>query len=550
MAWSWPSSSSATATSRSERESEGRLTDERRLEQRSGRLPDPAPRDRRRADRVPRLGQHLAEAAPGDRGDGRRSSARRTRRSTAAPTGSPPRRPIATKGARAAVARLINAPHADEVVFTKNATEAINLVASSWGGANLRQGDVVLLTHMEHHANIVPWHMLAQTKGIELRWVPLTADGQLDLTDLDRLLDGAKVFSFTAMSNVLGTITPVAKLCAAAHDAGRDRDRRRLPVRAPQRDRRAGVGRRLRRLLEPQDVRTFGHRCAVGPDRAARRDAAVHRRRQHDRRRPPRRIHVRTGARQVRGRHAADHRGDRFRRRRRVPRIDRHGRGAAPRDGAHALRDRHAHRALRRRHHDPRPRQRRGSRRCAQLRLPRHPSPRRQPGARRAQRVRAGRTPLRQAADARSSASTPPPGRASTSTTTAPTSTRWPMRSTAPPISSASDEPTGPGRRRTCRASKTSIARSSSTTTARRATAASCRSPRRATPRATTRCAATRSRCSSTSTDENGVDVVSDVKVTGQGLLDLAVVGIDDEPGDQGQDRLPRYGRWCASSRA
>jgi cysteine desulfurase/selenocysteine lyase len=73
---------------------------------------------------------------------------------------------------------------------------------------------------MEHHADIVPWHMLAQLKGIELRWVPLTDDGQLDLTDLDRLLDGAKAFAFTAMSNVLGTITPTAKLCAAAHDAG------------------------------------------------------------------------------------------------------------------------------------------------------------------------------------------------------------------------------------------------------------------------------------------------------------------------------------------
>jgi len=122
--------------------------------------------------------------------------------------------------ARANVARLINAPRADDVVFTKNATEAINLVASSWGGANLRRGDVVLLTHMEHHANIVPWHMLAQTKGIELRWVPLTADGQLDLADLDRLLDGASAFGFTAMSNVLGTLNPVAKLVAAAHDAG------------------------------------------------------------------------------------------------------------------------------------------------------------------------------------------------------------------------------------------------------------------------------------------------------------------------------------------
>ena len=124
------------------------------------------------------------------------------------------------EGARSTVARFVNARRAEEIVFTKNATEALNLVASSWGGSQLAAGDAVVLTHMEHHANIVPWHMLAERHGIELRWVPLTADGQLDLTDLDRLLDGAKAFAFTAMSNVLGTLPPVAKLCAAAHDAG------------------------------------------------------------------------------------------------------------------------------------------------------------------------------------------------------------------------------------------------------------------------------------------------------------------------------------------
>ncbi len=118
------------------------------------------------------------------------------------------------------MARFINAPHDHEVVFTKNATEAINLVAYSWGRANLRSGDVVLLTHMEHHANIVPWHMLVQERGIELRWVPLTSDGQLDLSNIDVLLDGAKIFAFTAMSNVLGTITPVTELCAKAHAHG------------------------------------------------------------------------------------------------------------------------------------------------------------------------------------------------------------------------------------------------------------------------------------------------------------------------------------------
>ncbi len=126
----------------------------------------------------------------------------------------------AFEAARAKVAGFVNARHADEIVFTKNATEALNLVAQSWGRAYLKAGDVVVLTHLEHHANIVPWHILAAERGITLRWIPLTADGRLDLTDLPRLLDGAKVLSFSAMSNVLGTLTPVAELCAAAHDAG------------------------------------------------------------------------------------------------------------------------------------------------------------------------------------------------------------------------------------------------------------------------------------------------------------------------------------------
>jgi cysteine desulfurase / selenocysteine lyase len=126
----------------------------------------------------------------------------------------------AYEGARSKVRNFVNARRDHEILFTKNATESLNLVARTWGRANLQRGDVVVLTHMEHHANIVPWHMLAAEQGIELRWVPLTDDGQLDLTDLPRLLDGAKAFSFTAMSNVLGTITPVQQLCTAAHDAG------------------------------------------------------------------------------------------------------------------------------------------------------------------------------------------------------------------------------------------------------------------------------------------------------------------------------------------
>ncbi len=126
----------------------------------------------------------------------------------------------AYEDARKAVRRFINAPKVDELIFTKNATEGLNLVVYSWARANLHRGDVVVLTEMEHHANIVPWHMLAAERGIELRWVPLTIDGLLDLTNLDTLLDGAKAFGFTAMSNVLGTITPVRQLCDAAHAAG------------------------------------------------------------------------------------------------------------------------------------------------------------------------------------------------------------------------------------------------------------------------------------------------------------------------------------------
>jgi cysteine desulfurase/selenocysteine lyase len=126
----------------------------------------------------------------------------------------------AIEGARDVVARFMGTTDRREIVFTKNATEAMNLVARSWGGANLGPGDAVVLTELEHHANIVPWHMLAAERGIELRWIPVGEDGHLDLTDLDALLDGAKLLGVSAMSNVLGTLTPVRRLADAAHDVG------------------------------------------------------------------------------------------------------------------------------------------------------------------------------------------------------------------------------------------------------------------------------------------------------------------------------------------
>jgi cysteine desulfurase/selenocysteine lyase len=124
------------------------------------------------------------------------------------------------EGARKRIARFIGAPASNELIFTRNATEAINLVAYSWGRTFLKPGDAVVLTHMEHHANIVPWQILAAERGIELRWVPLTDDYQLDLSTLPELLDGAALFAFTAMSNVLGTINDVPALAAAGHAAG------------------------------------------------------------------------------------------------------------------------------------------------------------------------------------------------------------------------------------------------------------------------------------------------------------------------------------------
>lgn len=120
------------------------------------------------------------------------------------------------EAARAKVARFVNAPSSRGIVFTKNVTEAINLVANAWGRKNLAAGDAVLLTELEHHANLVPWLMLAEEKGIELRFLPVSDDGALDLTDLDRLADGVKLVSVTAMSNVTGAITDLAPIVAAA----------------------------------------------------------------------------------------------------------------------------------------------------------------------------------------------------------------------------------------------------------------------------------------------------------------------------------------------
>ncbi len=123
--------------------------------------------------------------------------------------------------AREKVAKFINAPSAKQLIFTRNATESINLVAYTWGRANLKAGDLVILTEMEHHSNLVPWHMLAAERGMELEFIPVMEDGLLDLDVYRQLLERKpKLVAFTHMSNVLGTINPAQEIIRLAHAAG------------------------------------------------------------------------------------------------------------------------------------------------------------------------------------------------------------------------------------------------------------------------------------------------------------------------------------------
>lgn len=127
----------------------------------------------------------------------------------------------AYEGARARIARFINAADSSELIYVRNATEGFNLVAYSWGRANLQAGDEILITAMEHHANIVPWQILAEQQGVVVRHVPFLANGTLDLDQLPHLLtEKTKLFSFTAVSNVFGTVNPVKQLVDAAHSVG------------------------------------------------------------------------------------------------------------------------------------------------------------------------------------------------------------------------------------------------------------------------------------------------------------------------------------------
>jgi cysteine desulfurase/selenocysteine lyase len=128
----------------------------------------------------------------------------------------------AFEAARARAARFLNANHENEIIFTRGTTEGINLVAQSWGAKNLKPGDQILLTEMEHHSNLVPWQLIAERTGAKLAFLPVTGDeGLLDLGKLDELLTReVRLFAFTHISNSLGTVNPVAELCERARKLG------------------------------------------------------------------------------------------------------------------------------------------------------------------------------------------------------------------------------------------------------------------------------------------------------------------------------------------
>lgn len=127
----------------------------------------------------------------------------------------------AYENVRQQVRTFLHARHAEEIIFTKGTTESINLVMHSWGRENIKAGDVILLSEMEHHANLVPWQQLAIQQGAELRWIPVTDDGRLDSKMISSLLDAkVKLVAITAISNVLGTINPIKEIVKKAHAVG------------------------------------------------------------------------------------------------------------------------------------------------------------------------------------------------------------------------------------------------------------------------------------------------------------------------------------------
>ena len=189
----------------------------------------------------------------------------------------------AYEGAREKVRQFVNAAATQEIIYVRNATEAINLVAYTWGRTTLKPGDEILSTEMEHHANIVPWQILAEMTGATLRFLPFTLEGRLDLSQLDEYLTSrTKIFAFTAMSNVFGTINPTKELVAAAH----------RPKRASPQRRRTRPRLRLPRFFRAQNVWPHRYRCPLRQTTSAPGHAPLHGWWRHDPARAVRRLYL------------------------------------------------------------------------------------------------------------------------------------------------------------------------------------------------------------------------------------------------------------------
>ena len=175
------------------------------------------------------------------------------------------------EAARESVRAFLNAGSTDEIVFTKSATEAINLVASSFGREHIQAGDEIVLTILEHHANIVPWHFLRESKGAVLKWVDCDDDGVITADDVIKAITPkTKMIAVTQMSNVTGTVLPIKAIVAAAHAQRHPGARRRFAGRGASRTRHAGPRRRLLRDDRPQALRADRHRRALREEALAR----------------------------------------------------------------------------------------------------------------------------------------------------------------------------------------------------------------------------------------------------------------------------------------
>ncbi len=223
------------------------------------------------------------------------------------------------EGARETVRSFLNAKSAAEIVFTRNATEAINLVAYSFGLARIREGDEILLSLLEHHSNIVPWHFLRERKGAVIKWAPVDDDGNFLLDEFEKLITPrTKIVAITHMSNALGTIVPVKEVVKIAHAHGVPvlLDGSQAAVHLPVDVQDIGCDFYVftgHKLYGPTGIGAlYGRRELLGGN------AALQRRRRDDPRRDAGRGHLRRAAPQVRGRNAADRARDRARRRDRL----------------------------------------------------------------------------------------------------------------------------------------------------------------------------------------------------------------------------------------